>query len=277
MKNSLAYQNPVAQLLFLDEETDSTWEENKIDYVARFGFTIADVPELIRLSLDQDPPGEISETEDWMIHGVKAVTQLDPKSGIELYLQLLHMYPGDDRLHEDGNEICQRVGKIAIAPIIPVLADVTQDPWTRTTLAGGLAAIGQTHPECREACIQALIAQLRLYSSEQDDYCNSWLVNSLIRLKATESADLLAEVFANREIDEWLTGSWPMAQVVMGLKQESDFSKEELQATPPKAVKMIRENFDKLVYINKPIAVSKKPAGFGSTSKPAQKYKKKKR
>ena len=59
--------------------------------------------------------------------------------------------------------------------------------------------------------------------------------------------------FADGELDEWLTGSWPLVQVKLGLKSESDFSAEELKPTPPPQVLAIRESLDQLAGFRKSI------------------------
>jgi hypothetical protein len=172
-----------------------------------------------------------------------------------------------------------------LVPFTQALTDNTQESYPRATFANGLEEIGKTHPECREACVNSLITQLRNYHIQDGDYLNSVLVHSLIKLKAVEAVDLIEEVFTNRELDEWCTGSWAAAQVSLGLKQESDFSPEELKPKPSEKILAIREminNLEKLVALEdqkKRSPIPKKPAakGFGSSKKTSSSKKKKKR
>jgi hypothetical protein len=67
MSDSRPYQAPVDQLLRLEDITESKtkWP----DYPTLYGLTMADLPELMRLSLDEDPLGV--ENYEWMIHGLR--------------------------------------------------------------------------------------------------------------------------------------------------------------------------------------------------------------
>lgn len=127
-----------------------------------------------------------------------------------------------------------------------MLTDVTQEEYVRVTFANGLEEIAKTHSESREACVKALISQLKNYHVQVGDYLNSVLVSNLIQLKAVEAVDLIGEVFTNRELDEWSTGSWAAAEVALGIKKESDFPPEDLKAKPSEKILAIREMLDNL-------------------------------
>ena len=236
MSESQPYQNPVAQLLNFDIPTN--WQDIWIDYSAKFGFTKADVPELIRLSWDQDLMD--GESVNSGIHALRAAAQLEPEIAIKEYVKLLIEFPDDDYLHEEISGISKQVGEIAIAPLKSVLDDSKQDQWIRVTAADGLEEIGKFHAELRQTCIENLIDSLQNYRDINNDVITSTLVSNLTQLKAVESADLIGEVFANTEVDEWVTGSWAMVQVELGLKKESDFSAKELDPKPPDYILAIR-------------------------------------
>lgn len=285
MSTIASYQDPVAKLIYIEEQT--SWNDKQwLDYINLFGLSTADLPELIRLisddelvddDVDDDNDSEIAFYE---IHVLRAVFQIDIETGINLYIDQLKKFPNDDYLHEEIHGIVRHAGAIVIAPFTQVLTDNTQDERLRVTLANGLEEIGKTHPECREACVNSLTTQLQNYHVQDGDYLNSTLVSNLIQLKAVEAVDLIEQVFTNRELDEWCTGSWAAAQVSLGLKQESDFSPEELKPKPSEKILAIREminNLEKLIALEeqkKRSSIPKKPAakGFGSS-----KSKKKKR
>jgi hypothetical protein len=283
MTESHSYQHPVSQILHLKEAT--SWEDDWLDYTEMLGLTTADIPELIRLSWDQEPLD--FEVEEWGVHAIRAVIQLDSEVGLNLYIDQLKKFPDDDWLHEEVSGISKRVGAIAIKPFVELLKDPSQELWLRSTAANGLQEVAKAYPECRDACVQATIAQLHHYQQQDDGVINSILVDTLIQLKAVEAASLIEQVFANCEIDEWLTGSWASAQVKLGLKQESDFSPEDLKPKPPEKILAIREMldaFEKNRNVNdwnqrslmptKPVA---KGFGLSKQGKQSNKNKKKKR
>jgi Protein of unknown function (DUF1186) len=244
MSDSLLYQAPVDQLLRLEDLTESKVEWP--DYPTLYGLTTTDLPELMRLSLDEDPVGV--ENYEWMIHGLRAVAQLDRTAAINLYLQQLHLFVGDDLLWEEVDQVCRLVGAAAIEPCAHFLQNITEDEWSRRTVVRGLEEIAKFHPDCRATCIRVMVDQLRHYKLEKNNVVSSTLVDSLTQMQAVEAAELIQEVFANCELDEWLTGSWPSVQVKLGLKSESDFSAEELKPTPPPQILAIRESLDQLAF-----------------------------
>jgi hypothetical protein len=293
MANSSPYQAPVDQLL--QEIEFTTYQQKWPDYVGIYGFTAADIPELKRLSLDEEPPA--CQNYEWMIHGLRAVTQLDPTASIDLYLQQLSVFIDDEFLWEEATAISLTAGKTAIAPYTKFLNNTAENEWARMSIVDGLEEIAKADPDSRDACVQVLIDQLRMYKLPENEILNSAIVDNLAQLKAVEAADLIEEVFTHGDLDEWRTGSWPAVQVQLGLKSESDFSPEELKATPPPHILAIRESLDQLQTAQpkfKPVkpsakykqqlldfsnqaALKPKNAGFGSAYPRPKKNKQKKR
>jgi hypothetical protein len=266
-----SYQDPVAKLINLQEKT--RWDDKQwLDYASQFGLSAADLPELSRLIADDELVDDDGELIFCEIHVLRALVQISPEEGVKLYIAQLQKFPEDDWLHEEIRGIGRNAGAIAIEPFSKMLTDPNQDERLRVTFANGLEEIGKTYPESRDACVKALMGQLQNYHVQDGDYLNSVLVSNLIQLKAVEAVNLIEEVFTNRELDEWCTGSWAEAQVSLGLKQESDFSPEELAPKLPKNMRVIREIIDNLAKLGdieekeKRSLTPKKPAakGFGS-------------
>jgi Protein of unknown function (DUF1186) len=301
MTNSAAYQAPVNQLL---QPIDFKYSpEPWPDYPTLYGLTAADLPELTRLSLDLEPAD--CENYEWMTHALRAIVQIDRTTAIDLYLQQLHLFDDDDVIWDEVTPICKIVGETAIEPFAVFLKNTAENEWSRKAVIDGLEELAKFDPNCRDACVRVMLEQLRLYKLETNNVVNSSLVDSLTQLKAIEAADLIEEVFANFELDEWLTGSWPSVQVELGLKSASDFTPEELKPTPPPQLLAIRKSLDQLAGFGqsvemaqlrfeqkqKPIDFGKgavlppKKAGFGGSgnrlpkaqSEPSKKDKKKKR
>jgi hypothetical protein len=284
--NSHPYQNPVAKLIHLKENT--RWDDKQwLDYVNQFGLTVADLPELSRLSWDNEVVDDEDKQVFCFIHALRASVQIDPEAGINLYIELLQKFPDDDWLHEEIDGISRNAGAIAIEPFVEILTDATQDQYLRVTFANGLEEIGKTHPESRDTCVKALIAQLQNYHLQDGDYLNSVLVSNLVQLKAVEAVNLIEEVFTNWEIDQWATGSWAAVQVSLGLKQESDFSPEALKPKPSEKILAIREMLDNLSKLadrkgndwkqGSILPVKPTAKGFGSSKETSSSKKKKKR
>jgi len=270
MTESHPYQNPVAQLLHFKIRTN--WNDDWIDYSTQFGFTQADVPELIRLCSDEDWDDDFAG--DCSIHALRAATQLDPQVGLDTYIKLLCEFPEDEYLREEVYGLSKQVGEIAIAPLTNIIDTYTDDPWLQIIGIGGLEEIGKAYPDLRDSCVQILIDKLKDYRDHKDDIVNSTLINSLIDLKAVEASDLIAEVFANAPIDEFVTGSWASVQVELGLKQKSDFSPEELEPDLPDYILNLRKesafrktDLGKGILVGLTLPTKPVAKGFGSANK----------
>jgi hypothetical protein len=251
MTSATPYLHPITQIIRLRDSTH--WSDTWLDYAGRYGLTIADIPELTRLCWDDDPHNLVAEDEDqdeehilgnWMNHGLRAVTQLDPRAGIALFLKLLGEFPEDDFLREEAEGMGRHTGAESIEPLTEFLRDVCQDVWSRNAAITTLEEMGRSQPELRDQLVQLLMEMLQnsaTMGGEADRrILTANLIASLIKLQATEAADLLAEMFATQDVDEWVTGSWPAAQVELGLKQASDFLPGELDPTPPDYILAIR-------------------------------------
>lgn len=105
-----------------------------------------------------------------------------------------------------------------------------------------------------------------------DDILMSYLVDELLQLEATEALSEIERAFTTGKIDELLTGSWAQVQVDLGLKQQSDFSAEDLRPKMPASMQPVAELASLLERLSPP------PKGFGSgsSSPPKQKKNKKK-
>jgi hypothetical protein len=293
MNNTKPYQAPVDRLLQDIEFHDfgKEWP----DYLALYGFTAADLPELIRLSLDEEPSD--CENDEWMLHGLIAVAQLAPKSAIDLYLQQIQVFFDDYLLLEESSRLCRNVGKIAIEPCASFLQNTAEDEWSRIAVVDGLEAIAKSDADSRDTCVQVMMNQLSLYKLENSPLVPSALVDNLVALQAVEAADLIESAFTDVGLDEMRTGSWPAVQVKLGLKSKSDFSPEELKPNLPPKIVEIRELLDQLATFQPPTkrvktqfgrnqeplnfsnqtALQPKNPGFGSSQPRQKKNKKKKR
>jgi hypothetical protein len=270
MPESHSYQNPVAQLLSFRQITN--WNDDWIDYAAKFGFTEADVPELIRLCSSEDWDDEFAG--DYSIHALRAATQLDPQLGLDTYVELLCEFPDDEYLKEEVYGLSKQVGEIAIAPLTNIIDSYAEEPWLKVAGICGLEEISKAYPDLRDSCVQILIDRLKKYRARDDDIVNSTLINSLIILKAVEASDLIAEVFANVGVDEFVTGSWASVQVELGLKQESDFSPEELEPDLPDYILNLRKesalrksDLGKGILVGLTLPTKPVAKGFGSAKK----------
>ncbi|MEB3358588.1 MAG: DUF1186 domain-containing protein [Synechococcales bacterium] len=280
------YTNPVARLLTFGS-TGSYKPKEWPNYIEEAGLTATDVPELIRMATDprfdevasdedEDEDEEVEKDAVWApVHAMRALGQLRAEAAIA---PLLTLFPlDDDFFRENLPGVFGLIGPAAIAPLANFLDDSTQDRWARVLANDCLEQVALHFPETRPDCVTILTDQLVKYREREDEILDSSLIDTLVHLQAKEAAPLIGEVFAAKDVDEFLTGSWPMVQVQLGLKQESDFTPEELEPEPPESVIRLRRFLQAQVvqerHKNKPSGFA--PAPSAKSSKKSSKKKKK--
>jgi hypothetical protein len=269
------YREPVAKLLTYGKErlTDD-W----IDYETDAGLTQADIPELIRMATDAELDNldyEAYEIEIFApVHAARALGQLRAEEAIAPLITLFNQY--DDYFLEDLPLIFAKIGIAAIAPLVDFYNDFRTTPpdvktWGRIAVVESLKFIAEQYPEVKAECIAILMEWLDEYM-DTDPIVVSCLVDTLVKMKVVEAAPLIEEIFAQIEVDEYLTGSLPSVQVELGLKQESDFSPEELKPTALPMFQEMLQILDQMRIVQRP-----KPQGFGDVGAPKPKSSKQKK
>ena len=217
----LDYQPPVSELLALGDPHVGTrdWP----DYVA-MGLEMKHVPDLIRLAREWSTEwwDGTDETAMWgPVHAWRALGQLGDELAIK---PLIEVMARNDDLDDDwSTDEIPRVFALIGPATIPALSDALADPnmglWARSAAAHSLELIGNSHPKAREQCVAALTSVLVQYA-RLDPALNSFLVSSLIELKAVEAAPLMEKVFGSGNIDLSVQGDWEDVQIELGLLSE---------------------------------------------------------
>lgn len=267
-----SYTDPVAQLLLQGDIEESRDPADWVDYVTTFGLTEEHVPELLQLASDlevyeveEDDPAGFAN-----LHAVRALGQVGSETAIAPMIELCERE--DDFLRENLHAALAIFGARAIAPLKAVVYTEEKSIWIKISCIDVLETIAKKNPETLSEISAILIDQLEKYETNEEAL-DSMLVDLLAELQVTEAAPLIETVFAHKELDEFITGSWAQVQVRLGVRKESEFSKEELTPRIPEHVHRIREMIE-LLERQQP-----KSKGFGNVAQtqPAKKSKKKKK
>jgi HEAT repeat protein len=222
------YQPPVADLLHYGElkSTNQPWA----DYLTELELTETHIPELIRMMTDDALwESDFESSESWSVaHAWRALAQLQAEEAIAPFLSMLEKYEDDDWIHIDAPEVFELIGEAALPKLTEYLASNSYSGWTRFAIAEGIEHIAKRYPQSRETCVSVLVKQLEKYA-ENGPHLNGMLVSSLIKLEAVEAAPLIERVYADKQIDDMVAGTWATVQVDLGLKSKADFSEEEFQ------------------------------------------------
>jgi hypothetical protein len=213
--------SPVNRLLIRGEDA-SVHAAEWADYRA-FGIGPAHIPELIRMMTDEAL--QRAETESALVwaplHAWRALGQFRAVEAIEPLLGLLRYIDDydDDWIREDLPRVFSLIGPAAVAPLAAYLADQTHGEWARCAAADGLARIGRTWLDAREACVAGLTDQLGRYTAGSRNL-NASCVAALVDLMAVESADAIRRAFAAGAVDLAVQGDWEEVQIQLGLLAE---------------------------------------------------------
>jgi hypothetical protein len=238
------YKPPVAKLLCYGP-CQGTYAQDWPDYLSELGLTTEHIPDLIQMAQDdqlwsfffedpngpdENPVGEGALNPDiamWApIHAWRALGQLQAAEAVKPLAQVLQKRD-IDWCWEELPEVFGLIGAEAVYPLDELLSTDSIDYNSKITLSSGLTHIAQTFPDQRDRCVKVLTRQLSHYDDHHISV-NGALVLALFKLKAVESAAVMAAAYEAEKVDEMFVGSWPRVQVDLGLKQASDFTPEEL-------------------------------------------------
>lgn len=275
------YSPPVSRLLAYGSP-NAFKPEDWPDYVGELGFTAEHVPELLTLmqdtalaDIDPDEPPPLPDYADpellWCapVHAWRALAQLKVLAIFDHAIDLSQSSI-EEWAREEFVDIIQRWGPAVIDPVVQLIEpNLTDDDIL--FLINGLFELPEHYPETRDRVVAELMRWLETYPQNHKDI-NSFLVLGLLELKATESADLLEKVYASGRIDEFVPGTWARVQVDLGLKEESDFTEEELRPEMPPALQAMSEMIQAFERQQKPdasdIGMPLDPSAFPSTKPP---------
>ncbi|RZM78007.1 hypothetical protein [Leptolyngbya iicbica] len=259
------YSPPVAQLLSY-EAVKPVRLPDWPDYVSEFGFTAEHVPALLELmkdtalaAYDPDNPPPLPDYIDletaWCapIHAWRSLYQLRSLDIFGAHTIDLLQSELDEWVGEEFIDMIEAWGPPVIEPVTQLIEANLATENRILPLIEGLYKVPEKFSESRDQVVSILMQLLETYATNQVDN-NSFLAIGLLRLKATEAAELLEQAYAAGQIDEFITATWPGAQVELGLKSESDFTEEELTPALPPEMQRMRDMIDVLQRMDKPNA-----------------------
>jgi hypothetical protein len=223
------YAPPVNQLLTYGKLKGSYRFESWPDYVHKFGFTTDHVPELIRLMTDKTYwEGDSGQAEIWApCHAWRVLAQLKAVEAAAPLLDMFDDYEDDDFLNEQSTEVLAAIGPEVLPIVEPYLQREDFSRWGKNSIVLGINKIAEQYPDHQQACIDILRRQLEGFQNN-DASTNGWIVEGLVKLKVMDAAPLIERVYQEGNIDDMCAGTWAKVQVRLGLKQSSDFTKDDM-------------------------------------------------
>ncbi|MBF0257073.1 MAG: UPF0149 family protein, partial [Gammaproteobacteria bacterium] len=213
-------QNPKCQILRdLGHIDPFTHWPNYLEY----GFTPADLPDLIAMLREAVINDLDDESDpDWApLHAWRTIGQLGCAEAVEPLLDALDHLAEDDLAPDELSLVFGMIGEAAIDPLIRQLHDPTMELLPRLIIIDGLKEIAQRHPSTRDRVVSLLTDYLQTPDAEAP-VVNAAVVSMLIRLSATESMDVIRDLYAKDLADLSFCGDIEDVEIEMGLRQERD-------------------------------------------------------
>jgi len=158
--------------------------EYAVDYLA-LGITTDHIPELARMSVDQDLMWADSESDEvWTnIHAWRALGQLRDPAGIPILIEVIRNSEewDDDWSSTEPGAALALIGEASIEPLRPLLEDAKLNQWTRGGVVEAYEAIAKEHPNLRDRCVAILRQQLANFAPEHFSL-NAFIISTLTKL-----------------------------------------------------------------------------------------------
>jgi len=209
------YPPPLDRLLQAGNAREMlSWHEGQVDYPAELGLTAEHVPQLIAIVqswTDEDiSSNDEQDLARWApVHAWRTLGQLRATEAVAPLVEMLNPLEeqGDDWALDEFPQVFGLIGEGAFDALDRVLRDDANTVYARACAADGLERIAALHPEMRARCVATLHAVLEAYR-DQDPSLNAYLVDHLVELGATDSAELIERAYADDQVEESIPGAW---------------------------------------------------------------------
>ena len=212
------YGPPVDRLLtlpepLLDQERQCWASDPKLA-----GFTLADLPELLRLARDGELHAHDKQRWGAPVHAWRAMALLPPEAVARSLVRLIadNVEWDTDWLGEDLVHAVAHLGTAALPELAAALAEPGQSDRAQLLWASCIKETALAHPELRDAVIPVAIASLE-HHEELDPWANAILAGTLVDLKAVEAAELIEAAYEADSVSRFVAGDWPHLKHELGL------------------------------------------------------------
>jgi hypothetical protein len=194
------YAAPVSELLKLGDDR-ALWSEPEgwLDYRALYGFSQADVPELIRMATDPalwdlEHLVESDESPVYFYapyHAIHALARLQAGEAVLPLLEWLNDAESDsnndiDWMLEQLDSVFHAIGEPVAPTLIQYVMDETRHAYSRATAGDALTLLVKDAPDLRADVINAFSSVLSR-TDHVDRVLNAFIINALLNLGAEET------------------------------------------------------------------------------------------
>ena len=263
------YLPPVASLFLLGFEKLDV----DLNYIGIFGFSEADLPQLIRLGTDV----ELLKSDDnddapfAPLHAWRALGALGAVGAVRPLMGLFNI--GEGFINDDEYEILQEsIAEIGPAALDPLAECLFVEPFGNMAAleaAGMIGLFAEESPGHRDFCVSKLLAALEQYGRAPGDF-NGALILELTMLKAAEARSLMEAAYHVGAVATDIAGTWDDVQIAFGWKEAPEQSSRQAGFKRPTTERDVPYDFDVPKPIEAPPAPGRNdpcPCGSGKKYK----------
>jgi uncharacterized protein len=191
------------------------------DYLKHYGFTLDDVPALLRLYAD----GEINamdadRPEVWtQIHAWRTLGQLGSEAAIEPIIRSFDTLYDDDYAQSELPEVIGMIGPAAIPALVEYWQQPEKNEFSYCLTVDSLCEIAKLHPAHRLQVIDIYFDYMKHpYTSER--VLNGLLIAQLMDLKAVEAIEGVRSMFALGCVDLSCVGDLEGVEIDLGFRSQ---------------------------------------------------------
>lgn len=191
------------------------------DYVKQYGFTLDDVPTLLKLYADEEINAmDEDRPEVWgPVHAWRTLGQLGSEASIGPIIQSFDTLYDDDYAQSELPHVIGMIGPAAI----PALVDYWQQPgknqFSYGMVVDALCDIAKRHPPQRIKVIDIYLDYMKHpYTSER--VLNGLLIAYLLDLKAVEAIDGIRRLFELDCVDISSAGDLEAVEIELGFRSQ---------------------------------------------------------
>ena len=212
------YAPPVDRLLTLPAPMLAEDRQHWASDPGLVGFTLADLPELLRLARDGELHADDKRRWGAPVHAWRAMALLPPEAVARSLVRLVadNVEWDSDWLGEDLVHAVARLGATALPELAAALAESGQPDRAQLLWASCIKETARAHPELRDSVISVAIAALERHE-DLAPWANAVLVGTLVDLKAVEAADLIEAAYEADSVARFVAGDWPDLKHELGL------------------------------------------------------------
>lgn len=221
MLNSTSYQPPIDKLLTLGSQ--------HLNDVAELGIGSEDIPDLIKMAVDDELLGADNEKETMApVHAWRILGQLQATEAIIPLIQLFKLVD-NDLVNEELPKVYGNIGAAAIGALVEYLAQNQNQLLARVTAINSLEEIASQHPDASNQ-VKSVLTQSLQSCNQNEAELNGFIVSALINLQAQEAAPIIKYAFNTNQVAEDIVGNWDEVRQSLGIN--SDEEVQEFIPTP---------------------------------------------